>query len=84
MLGEHPRLHLQEVGALARPLAEDVMAAAAEMPVLAGDPRAGGGTGSSADEADQEVPVLEERQRGIERAGLGEQRRSISSVLNGM
>ena len=48
------------------------MGRAPEVPVLAGHPgevlerREGG-------ETDQEVPVLEERQRGIEGAGLGEE-----------
>ena len=38
VLGEDPRLDRQEVAALPRPFAEDVVAAAAEVAVLAGDP----------------------------------------------
>ncbi len=74
MLGEHPGLDLQEVGALAGPLAEDVMAAAAEVPVLAGDPRAGGGTGCSAARRIRKSQSSKNGSDGIERTGLGEQR----------
>ena len=67
MTRDHPLLHRQEVRALARALAEHV-ATAAEVTVLAGHPcqvMEGGERG----EPDQQLPVLEERQLGVEGVG---------------
>jgi hypothetical protein len=79
VLRQDARLHRQEVAALARPFAQDVMTAAAEMPVLAGDlPQVM--ERRALRETNQEVPVLEERQAGVERADLARSSRSKSRV----
>src|SRR6185369_12813723 len=72
MFGEHPCFDFEEIRSLARPLAEYVMATVAEVAVFAGhlpqvvERRQRG-------QPDEEIPILEKRQGGIERPGLGEE-----------